>query len=480
MPSRPAGSSSSADLPPGAVIAGWRIERVLGRGSRATVYEATQLSLDRRVALKIMCDRDLAERVRRLSWPEHPGAVSLFGSGDSEYGPWLAMRLVPGETLETARAPLEPVAAALARAHAAGLVHGDVRARNVLVADGRAYLSDFGLAPGEATAEDDLAALAQLMREHPPPAPRRRRAALAGAAAALAAAGALGVVLASGGGTPTAGGVPPAPAGTRAIGSDLAPGGIEGVDCRGRPPGGGSSACTISQRELDGREVVAPVDGTITSWAVRGARGVLALQVLRSRHGRFVQVERSTDETVRGPGVHVARTDLPVSAGDRVALVVAPEATVGIRRNAPRATTERWFGPIVEPARRPDHPAGTGLDSELLLRVDITPGARPAANAALRGTAAIDAPAGRLLASREIEVAPGAVLQVAVVSLGGAVAVDLLDGSSRLAREPLRGAAGRGRLLGLTAGAGVVRVRWRNPDGRKVRRAFAVTPGGLS
>ena len=67
-----------------------------------------------------------------------------------------------------------------------------------------------------------------------------------------------------------------------------------------------------------------------------------------------------------------------------------------------------------------------------------------------------------------------------MVSLGGAVAVDLLDGSSRLAREPLRGAAERGRLLGLTAGAGVVRVRWRNPDGRKVRRAFAVTPGGLS
>ncbi len=92
----------------------------------------------------------------------------------------------------------------------------------------------------------------------------------------------------------------------------------------------------------------------------------------------------------------------------------------------------------------------------------------------------MDAPAGRLLASREIEVAPGAVLQVAVVSLGSAIAVDLLDGSSRLAREPLRGAAGRGRLLGLTAGAGVVRVRWRNPDGREVQRAFAATPGGLS
>src|SRR4051795_6415551 len=134
MSSSRTGSSSSADLPAGSVIAGFRLERVIGRGSRATVYEATQLSLDRRVALKVMHDGDLAERVRRLEWPEHPGAVSLFGAGDSEHGPWLAMRLLPGDTLETRAAPLDRVAAALDCAHAAGIVHGDVTARNVLVA----------------------------------------------------------------------------------------------------------------------------------------------------------------------------------------------------------------------------------------------------------------------------------------------------------------------------------------------------------
>ena len=50
--SRPgAGSSRSGDLPPGALIAGFRLEGVIGRGSRATVYEATQLSLDRRATI---------------------------------------------------------------------------------------------------------------------------------------------------------------------------------------------------------------------------------------------------------------------------------------------------------------------------------------------------------------------------------------------------------------------------------------------
>jgi hypothetical protein len=141
----------------------------------------------------------------------------------------------------------------------------------------------------------------------------------------------------------------------------------------GRSPSGASLACTFSQRELSGRPIVAPVDGTITSWAVRGARGTLALQVLRGRGSRLVQVDRSRDEAIPGTDVHVARSDLTVAAGDRLALEVFPTATVGIRRSGPRATVDRWFGPLLEPARLPERPAGAGLDHELLLRVDIRP-----------------------------------------------------------------------------------------------------------
>jgi hypothetical protein len=361
----------SSELPPGTQIAGFRVERVIGQGSRATVYEATQLSLNRRVALKVMHDPDAAERVRRLSWPEHGGAVSLYGVGDSEYGPWLAMRLVSGGTLVTARASLDDAAAALEAAHAEGVVHGDVSARNVLVENGRGYLSDFGLVDGEITAEDDRAAMERLQRER---APRHLpRAALAVVAFALVVAG-VGVGLAVRGDDERMTEVPAAPEGTRAVGSDLAPGDIDGVDCMGRAPDGSSRACTVSQRTLGGDPVVVPVDGTIKSWAVRGARGTLAIQVLRGEGNELVQATKSGDEVVPDGNVHLFETDLPVREGDRIALSVAPGAAIGVRPGGSRDDAlDRWFGPLLEPARPPESPAGTGLDRELLLRADVTP-----------------------------------------------------------------------------------------------------------
>jgi hypothetical protein len=475
----PAVSRSSADLPPGTLLAGFRVERVIGRGSRATVYEATQLSLDRRVALKVMGERALADRVRRLTWPEHRGAVGLFGVGDSPHGPWLAMQLVSGGTLEARRAPLDAVEAALAQAHAAGIVHGDVSARNVLVEDGRAYLSDFGLAGDGVSAEDDDAALAELVRDRSARAPSRRRAVPAAAIAIAGVALAGVVVLLSGGLSRDDGaGVPPeAPTGTRSIGSDLAPGDIASVDCNGRGPSGSSLACTISQRELGGRAIVAPRAGTITSWAVRGARGTLALQVLRERNGRSVQIEKTAEETVAGPAVHVARSHVVVAAGDRVALEVAPGTAVGIRRTGARASTDRWFGPLVRPARRPERPPGTGLDRELLLRVDLRPGVAPIAR--LRGASAAGAPAGLRVAARTVAVGRGEVRTVAVVVLGAGVAIDLLDGTRRLARAPMAGADGRGQLVAVNARRGAVRVRWRNPGGGEVDPRFAVTASAL-
>jgi hypothetical protein len=456
------------------------LERVLGRGSDAVVYEATQLSLDRRVALKVMRDRALAERVRRLSWPDHPGAVSLFGVGDSEHGPWLAMRLVSGGTLEARRARLDEVAAALVQAHAAGTVHGRVTARNVLVDEaGRAQLSDFGLSDAGATATEDRAALAALVRERSPHRVPSRGVLVAAGCAALAGT-ALAVVLAlpRDGSAEAESKRPPVPPGARAIGSTLAPGGVESVDCDGRSPSGTSLACTISQRELGGRPVVVPADGTVTSWAVRGARGPLALQILRGRNGRLVQVGKSREVTVPGPEPYVARSDLAVAEGDRIALDVAPTAAVGFRRVGRGALTDRWFGPLFEPARPPERPAGTGLDGELLLRVDIAPRAGGAL-IPLRGERAANAPSGTRLAYRTVAVAGGGVRTVTCVLLGAGVAIDLLDDGRRLARAPVGAAHGRGRLVALSAARGVVRVRWRNPDGRVIARRFSVTPGAL-
>ena len=123
-------------------IAGFRLERELGRGRRAVVYEGVQVGLDRRVALKLLrADQDLASPLR---WPEHPRVVRLYAAGSSESGRYLAMQLVRGETLadlldaggldpDTSLELVGDVASALDAAHGAGIAHGSVTARNVLI-----------------------------------------------------------------------------------------------------------------------------------------------------------------------------------------------------------------------------------------------------------------------------------------------------------------------------------------------------------
>jgi hypothetical protein len=159
-------------LEKGTEIAGYRIEGILGQGGMGVVYEATQLSLNRTVALKLLAanlgdDQAFRERFRRegllQAAIDHPNIVTVYEAGDTEQGLFLAMRLVRGPNLKdmviareldagrTLRI-LAPIADALDAAHAQGLIHRDIKPQNILVS-GRdhAYLADFGLtkAPGE-------------------------------------------------------------------------------------------------------------------------------------------------------------------------------------------------------------------------------------------------------------------------------------------------------------------------------------------
>jgi predicted Ser/Thr protein kinase len=156
----------SAVLRTGQELAGYRIEEQLASGGMGVVYRATQLSLGRTVALKVLAphlssDPEFADRFRQeaalQARLEHPSIVTVYEAGESEEGLFLAMRFVEGTDLKRliedgdlnpARALrlLEQVAAALDAAHEAGLIHRDVKPQNVLV-DGRdrAYLADFGL-----------------------------------------------------------------------------------------------------------------------------------------------------------------------------------------------------------------------------------------------------------------------------------------------------------------------------------------------
>nr|WP_202388177.1 Stk1 family PASTA domain-containing Ser/Thr kinase [Nocardioides flavescens] len=146
----------------------YRMGPRIARGGMASVYEATDLRLERTVAVKVMHpglgdDDEFAARfvaeARAAARLSHPNVVSVFDQGADDGTVFLAMELVEGHTLRDtigrdaplsparALALLEPVVSALAAAHRAGLIHRDVKPENVLIAhDGRVKVADFGLA----------------------------------------------------------------------------------------------------------------------------------------------------------------------------------------------------------------------------------------------------------------------------------------------------------------------------------------------
>ncbi|MEW6583707.1 MAG: serine/threonine-protein kinase, partial [Actinomycetota bacterium] len=151
----------------GQTIEGYRIEAEIGRGGQAVVYRATQLSLQRAVALKVVgphggLDPGFLERFRRegisAARLEHPHVIPVYEAGEHDGVAFLAMKLVDGPTLDglvrqegplpyrRAVALLRQVAEALDYAAGRGLVHRDVKPANVLIGPGdHVYLSDFGL-----------------------------------------------------------------------------------------------------------------------------------------------------------------------------------------------------------------------------------------------------------------------------------------------------------------------------------------------
>ncbi|RZS82952.1 serine/threonine-protein kinase [Motilibacter rhizosphaerae] len=160
--------SAVADPLVGQVVdARYRVERRVASGGMATVYDALDLRLERRVALKVMhpwltTDPDLVARFGREAKAaarlSAPTIVAVLDQGEDAGRVWLAMEYVEGGTLrdllrergrlDPAQAldVLLPVLEALGAAHAAQFVHRDVKPENVLLrADGAVKVGDFGL-----------------------------------------------------------------------------------------------------------------------------------------------------------------------------------------------------------------------------------------------------------------------------------------------------------------------------------------------
>ncbi len=156
-------------LEPGSEFAGYRIEGVVDRGGMGVVYKASDLDLDRTVALKIIAPEhtqnpDAVTRfkseARLAASLEHPNIVPIHRGGEYHGVLYLAMRFVPGTnlrqivdqgqlSLDQIQRITAAVASALDAAHARGLVHRDVKPANILLSGSgdnqHVYLTDFGL-----------------------------------------------------------------------------------------------------------------------------------------------------------------------------------------------------------------------------------------------------------------------------------------------------------------------------------------------
>ncbi len=167
----------------------YELIEVIGSGGMATVWRARDVRLERQVALKRPYRPDhrlgqLSQEARVAAAISHPHLVSVHDAGEDADGPYLIMELVEAPSLAQVGSSLSAdrivetgmqISRALAAVHRAGVVHQDVKPGNILMAEGGAKLTDFGIASTRANQQPPAAVLAtadyaapEVLAGHPP------------------------------------------------------------------------------------------------------------------------------------------------------------------------------------------------------------------------------------------------------------------------------------------------------------------------
>ena len=156
----------------------WRLESKLGEGGMGSVYLAHDLTLDRKVAIKLLGkqfinDAEIVARFERegrlTASLEHPNIVPIYAVGRVEERPFLVMKVLEGQTLlslirtrehlglDETLALLRQLSAGLGFIHARGYVHRDIKSTNIYVgSEGHATILDFGILRPERNHPDSL------------------------------------------------------------------------------------------------------------------------------------------------------------------------------------------------------------------------------------------------------------------------------------------------------------------------------------
>ena len=169
-------AAPAEEVPAGTVVGGCRIEEKIGQGGMGAVYRATQVALEKNVALKILPQRlaasdEFVERflreARLAARLEHPNIVQVYDTGTDAGRSFIVMQFVAGETLRervrragvlsitVALDYLQQATQGLSVAHKKKVVHRDVKPENLIVSgDGQLKVADFGLAQEETLTEE--------------------------------------------------------------------------------------------------------------------------------------------------------------------------------------------------------------------------------------------------------------------------------------------------------------------------------------